>query len=176
MRKVITLAAAAAMLSVAAVMSGPAQAMPLGAPAGVLGAAETINPIEKAACWRYGWHGWGWYPCGYYVRPGYGYGYGYGYRRGWGWGGHWGGGGHWHHSDIALKHDVVLLRHLDNGLGLYRFSYNGSDKSYVGVMAQEVEKIMPSAVRRERDGYLSVNYDQVGVAFQTWDHYKASHQ
>ena len=41
-------------------------------------------------------------------------------------------------SDIRLKHDIVLLGHLDNGLGFYRFSYNGSDKAYVGVMAQEV--------------------------------------
>ena len=63
MRKRITLAAAAALFSAAALMSGPAQAMPFGAPSGVLGAAEAINPIEKTACWRYGWHGWGWYPC-----------------------------------------------------------------------------------------------------------------
>jgi hypothetical protein len=90
MRKRITLAAAAALFSAAALLSGPTQAMPFGSPSGVLGAAEAINPIEKTACWRYGWHGWGWYPCGYVVRPGYGYyggwrrGYGYGWRgRGW---------------------------------------------------------------------------------------------
>ena len=29
-------------------------------------------------------------------------------------------------SDILLKHDIVLLGHLDNGIGFYRFSYNGS--------------------------------------------------
>src|SRR5215467_479882 len=29
-------------------------------------------------------------------------------------------------SDLALKHDITLLGHLDNGLGLYRFSYVGS--------------------------------------------------
>src|SRR6266481_6175197 len=39
-------------------------------------------------------------------------------------------------SDMMLKHDISLLGHLDNGLGFYRFSYNGSDKAYVGVMAQ----------------------------------------
>ena len=40
------------------------------------------------------------------------------------------------------------LGHLDNGLGFYRFSYNGSDKAYVGVMAQEVQTVMPDAVVR----------------------------
>jgi hypothetical protein len=83
MRKMIMLAAAAALFSAAALVSGPAQAVPFGAPSGVLGAAEAINPIDKTACWRYGWNGWGWYPCGYVVRPGWGYG---GWRRpGWGW-------------------------------------------------------------------------------------------
>jgi hypothetical protein len=41
-------------------------------------------------------------------------------------------------SDIRLKHHITLLGHLDNGLGYYRFRYKGSDKDYVGVMAQEV--------------------------------------
>jgi hypothetical protein len=89
MRKRITLAAAAALFSAAAVMSAPAQAVPFGSPSGVLGAAEALNPIEKTACWRYGWRGYGWYPCGYVVRPGHGFygggwrGRGYGWRRGW---------------------------------------------------------------------------------------------
>ena len=84
MWKKITLAAAAALFSAAALMSGPTQAMPFGSPSGVLGAAEAINPIDKTACWRYGWHGYGWYPCGGYVRPGWGWrGRGYGWHRGW---------------------------------------------------------------------------------------------
>jgi len=44
-------------------------------------AAQSINPIEKTACWRLGWHGWGLSPCGYYYyggSPYYGY-YEYGY-------------------------------------------------------------------------------------------------
>ena len=56
-------------------------------------------------------------------------------------------------SDIALKHDIVLLGHLANGIGFYRFSYNGSDKDYVGVMAQDVQLIEPDAVTRGQDGY-----------------------
>src|SRR6266849_8822709 len=76
--------------------------------------------------------------------------------------------------DIRLKHDIALLGRLDNGLGLYRFSYNGSDKAYVGVMAQEVQAIMPDAVVRGPDGYLNVLYENLGVKFQTYDRWIAS--
>src|SRR5438034_6671714 len=71
-------------------------------------------------------------------------------------------------SDMTLKHDISLLGHLDNGLGFYRFSYNDSDKVYVGVMAQEVQTVMPAAVVRGSDGYLRVFYDKLGVKFQTY--------
>jgi uncharacterized membrane protein YgcG len=87
-------------------------------------------------------------------------------------GGGRGGGGR--RSDIALKHDVVLLGHLDNGLGFYRFAYNGSNKAYVGVMAQEVQNVMPHAVVRGRDGYLRVYYDKIGVKFETYDQWVTS--
>ena len=77
-------------------------------------------------------------------------------------------------SDMMLKHDISLLGHLDNGLGFYRFSYNGSDKAYVGVMAQEVQTVMPAAVLRGSDGYLRVFYDKLGLKFQTYDQWTAS--
>ena len=93
--------------------------------------------------------------------------------RGGGGGGRGGGGGG-RRSDIALKHDIVLLGHLNNGLGFYRFSYNGSDRGYVGVMAQEVQAVAPEAVIRGRDGYLRVFYDKLGVKFQTYQHWIAS--
>jgi hypothetical protein len=76
-------------------------------------------------------------------------------------------------SDIRLKHDIVLLGRLANGLGFYRFSYNGSDKIYVGVMAQEVEAVMPQAVVRGRDGYLRVYYEQLGLRLQSWSEWLA---
>jgi Protein of unknown function (DUF3300)/Chaperone of endosialidase len=91
--------------------------------------------------------------------------------RGGGGGGFRGGGGGGRRSDLALKHDVVLLGHLANGLGFYRFSYNGSDTAYVGVIAQEVEQVMPEAVTRGRDGYLRVFYDKLGLKlrlYQDW--------
>ena len=94
--------------------------------------------------------------------------------RGGGGGGRGGGGGGGRRSDIALKHHVILLGHLDNGLGFYRFSYNGSDKGYVGVMAQEVQTVRPDAVIRGHDGYLRVFYEKLGLQFQTYDQWLAT--
>src|SRR5437667_4347750 len=72
-------------------------------------------------------------------------------------------------SDMMLKHDISLLGHLDNGLGFYRFSYNGSDKAHVAAMAQEDQTVMPADVARGSDGDLPLSYDMPGVQFQTSD-------
>jgi hypothetical protein len=93
-----------------------------------------------------------------------------GFRGGHG-GGRRGGG---RRSDVALKHDIVLLGRLDNGLGFYRFAYIGSNQDYVGVLAQEVQTVMPEAVVRGRDGYLRVYYDKLGLRFQTYRQWIAS--
>jgi hypothetical protein len=109
------------------------------------------------------------------LRPGGGFG---GIGRGGGGGRSFGGGGRGfggggrgggRRSDIRLKHDIVLVGHLNNGLGVYRFSYNGSDTAYVGVLAQEVQQVMPEAVTRGSDGYLRVNYEKLGLKFQSYD-------
>jgi len=94
--------------------------------------------------------------------------------RGGGGGGRGGGGGGGRRSDIALKHHVILLGHLDNGLGFYRFSYYDSDKAYVGVMAQEVQTVRPDAVIRGHDGYLRVYYEKLGLPFQTYHQWLAT--
>lgn len=48
-----------------ALMCSPADAAPVGAAQGVRAAAESVSSVENTACWRFGWHGWGWYPyCG----------------------------------------------------------------------------------------------------------------
>jgi hypothetical protein len=84
-------------------------------------------------------------------------------------GGFRGGGGRGgRRSDIALKRNVVLLGHLANGLGFYRFEYKGSQRVYVGVMAQEVQSVKPEAVVQGRDGYLRVQYEKLGLRFQTY--------
>ena len=77
-------------------------------------------------------------------------------------------------SDIRLKHDITLLGRLNDGLGFYRFIYNGGHTAYVGVMAQEVQTVMPEAVVRGSDGYLRVFYDKLGLKFQTYDEWVAS--
>jgi hypothetical protein len=51
-------------------------------------------------------------------------------------------------SDLRLKRNAELITHLDNGLDLYRYSYNWSDRLYVGVMAQDVARLAPEAVMR----------------------------
>jgi hypothetical protein len=97
-----------------------------------------------------------------------------GFRGGGGGGFRGGGRGGGRRSDITVKHDIVLLGRLANGLGYYRFSYNGSDRAYVGVLAQEVQQVMPQAVVRDRNGYLRVYYDEIGVKFQSYEHWLSS--
>ena len=88
--------------------------------------------------------------------------------RGGGRGGRGGGGGGRRRSDMRLKHDIVLLGRLDDGLGYYRFVYNGGHTAYVGVLAQEVEGVAPQAVTLDGDGYLRVSYDRLGLPFETY--------
>jgi Chaperone of endosialidase len=88
-----------------------------------------------------------------------------------------GGGGHGRRSDIRLKGDITPLGQLANGIGIYRFRYMGGDSTaYVGVMAQEVQAVMPSAVTRGADGYLRVQYERLGIEFMTWDAWRRMHR
>jgi hypothetical protein len=77
-------------------------------------------------------------------------------------------------SDIRLKRDISQVGQLDNGLALYRYRYIWNDTSYVGVMAQEVAKVVPDAVACGADGYLRVNYGRLGLRLMTWDEYSAN--
>jgi hypothetical protein len=83
-------------------------------------------------------------------------------------------GGGFHHSDIRLKEAIALLGRFDNGVGLYRFRYRGGDHTvYVGVLAQEIQTIAPSAVSQDSHGYLSVDYQALGIPFMTWTEWVA---
>ena len=104
---------------------------------------------------------------------GRGGGFGGGGRGGGGRGGGGRGGGG-RRSDMRLKHDIVLLGRLEDGLGYYRFVYNGGHTAYVGVMAQEVQIVMPEAVTRGADGYMRVSYERLGLPFETYDHWVAT--
>ena len=71
-------------------------------------------------------------------------------------------------SDRRLKTDIQRLGTLEKwDIGVYSFKYVDSlkdeygDKTYVGVMADEVEQVLPEAVITMADGYKAVNYDLV---------------
>lgn len=61
-------------------------------------------------------------------------------------------------SDIRFKHDVERVGSLSNGLPVYRFKYNGDDEERIGVMAQDVERVIPEAVI-EQNGVKYVNLE-----------------
>lgn len=65
-------------------------------------------------------------------------------------------------SDDRLKEDVRLLYRRPDGLGIYSFRYNGQPTTFKGVLASEVEKVMPAAVSWV-DGMRQVDYGMVGV-------------
>ena len=61
-------------------------------------------------------------------------------------------------SDISIKKDITRISKLKNGIPVYLFRYKWSDKMSIGVMAQDVEKILPEAVIKV-DGIKAVNYN-----------------
>jgi hypothetical protein len=61
-------------------------------------------------------------------------------------------------SDRRLKTDIRKLGELDNGLPFYSFKYIWADKSRIGLMADEVEKVHPDAVVTGPLGFKLVNY------------------
>jgi len=72
-------------------------------------------------------------------------------------------------SDIRLKENIKQIGQLPNGLNIYKFEYKPEFKNhkacgygeFVGVMAQEVEKIMPEAVFELDNGYKAVKYEML---------------
>jgi len=73
------------------------------------------------------------------------------------------GGGFAAHSDIRLKKNIVKLGiHKTLGIGLYTWDYLWGQKG-AGVMAQELEKVMPEAVFTMPDGFKAVNYSMLGA-------------
>lgn len=66
-------------------------------------------------------------------------------------------------SDRRLKQDIVRVGTYDNGLPMYEFAYKASPaKRFRGVMADDVERVMPEAVV-EVNGYKAVRYDKLDV-------------
>lgn len=61
-------------------------------------------------------------------------------------------------SDRRLKTDIKRVGTLDNGLAVYSYRYVSGGPTQIGVMADEVEQIMPDAVFLHDDGFRRVNY------------------
>lgn len=59
-------------------------------------------------------------------------------------------------SDVRLKSNIEKIGELPSGLGVYEYDKFG--KRERGVMAQEVEKVIPDAVSTHSSGYKMVNY------------------
>lgn len=72
-------------------------------------------------------------------------------------------------SDRGIKQDLVQVGVHPLGIGLYLFHYKtpfrdqwGHGRQF-GVMAQEVEAVMPEAVSVHPDGYKLVDYGMLGI-------------
>jgi hypothetical protein len=61
-------------------------------------------------------------------------------------------------SDRRLKSDIEKVGVLHSGLTVYRYRYGGAGPFFLGVMADEAEKVFPQAVSTGADGYQRVNY------------------
>jgi len=73
-------------------------------------------------------------------------------------------------SDRILKENITLIGKHPLGIGIYLFDYKsdyrdtGGYGRQFGVMADEVQKIMPEAVSVHPDGYKLVNYEMLGMS------------
>jgi hypothetical protein len=65
----------------------------------------------------------------------------------------------WAASDIRVKNNISVVGRLDNGLPVYSFQYITGGPQQIGLMAQDVEKVNPSAVM-EINGIKHVNYSE----------------
>jgi hypothetical protein len=64
-------------------------------------------------------------------------------------------------SDRRLKSNIVRIGTHKLGIGIYEYDIEGRHE--IGVMAQEVEQVMPQAVIHHPDGYMMVNYGRINA-------------
>ena len=72
-------------------------------------------------------------------------------------------------SDRSIKEEMVRIGYHSSGIGLYLFRFKkeyrnklGHERQF-GVMADEVETVLPEAVRVHPDGYKMVDYSMLGI-------------
>lgn len=74
-------------------------------------------------------------------------------------------------SDPAAKQNIVRVATLPQGIGLYLFDYRPELRDLaghgrqLGVMADEVEGVLPVAVSVAPDGYKMVNYSLLEIKY-----------
>ena len=72
-------------------------------------------------------------------------------------------------SDSSLKENIVRVGNHPLGIGLYLYDYKAEFRDQwghgrqFGVMAHEVEVVMPEAVATHSAGYKIVNYGMLGI-------------
>lgn len=70
-------------------------------------------------------------------------------------------------SDVRLKENLNKIGQLPSGLGLYSWDWKDSAPSdaksnpTIGVIAQEVQQLIPDAIVQREDGYMAVDYSKV---------------
>lgn len=75
-----------------------------------------------------------------------------------------------HPSDRRVKEHIVEIGVHPLGIGLYLFDYRAEYREQwghgrqFGVMADEVEAVMPAAISVHPDGYKLVDYAKLGIA------------
>lgn len=72
-------------------------------------------------------------------------------------------------SDITLKENIHFEDKIINNLPIYSFEYKNKsygDGRFIGVMAQDVEKIYPEAVIINENGFKMVDYSKIGIEFR----------
>jgi len=63
------------------------------------------------------------------------------------------------YSDVRLKENIKRIGKYKNH-NLYEYNYIWSKVKELGVMAQEIEKVIPNAVK-ELNGFKTVNYEAI---------------
>lgn len=61
-------------------------------------------------------------------------------------------------SDARIKENLRPVGMLFNGLTVYAFNFPGDEKTRIGLVAQEVQKLIPEAVTQTEEGLLAVDY------------------
>lgn len=67
-------------------------------------------------------------------------------------------------SDVRLKSDIEKFTMDLSSLSVYRYRLNSDGCLHVGLIAQEVEKVIPEAVSEGESGWKSLDYNAVVAA------------